>query len=1362
MVRKISNASGNSVALKSFQSFTVNDELLIKVVEALRAGEKKARTSGNITSFEVFYHGFRQNIAIGRLYLIPSKVCSSRKDFPVALLYGTIVRELNLGEEVADLIERKIGQSEFDEYADIDFQKMKDTFFKNEDGGYATLVMFAPHWSNVRDYIYFKYTEDEAKLSNLVRHLIFGAYYNPALSSAFDALMTTVDTANLDVTDITPKLTNPALVENILKEYPELNKVASGLNKKIFLTAKTADAITQELLEPAEMNVFEALDNALEGAMMPETDTPEEAAGEFNKPEGDRHDPQYGEPGSYTQMMNEDNLADNLDEKNETKFVEKKEAAGPLGNPYRAPATGPEFKSGNPCVKCNQPIKGGELTNGSASAEAHVKCPLTAPGQALPVSTQSYYASKRAKLAGKVYKSATVKVTFGTNDVFFDMEGSKYMLQGEAADKFVNEWLPIYQNLKADMEKEKQKVIDLLTRKYLGVMVKREGKKAPAVTAPATMAATAAKKQADAVKPAGVTTENGTEVAGIINEVSQGLGGIQEVTSVSGVKTADDVTVNDNEDKSNNNTVVVPPGAMGGSAAEGAAEGVAESVGAATEGIGGAVEALAPLAFLAATAKTAWGDEDEEDNYEPVYCPMCNHEGAFLGTLGRLDHFRCPSCGMDFNREHGKIAAAKKKKAADDQTAAATALHALDTFFSDRNMPTEMVEHALHTLKGTTDANLQTALKDLETAINNPDFEEALDYIDNARGKLMNYQGVAPKAASSHRVIAREILREISEDGYGRSSRAAKEAANREAHLNKYRKQAVHKMADVPLTEDSIWADITEDFGPAPMVDLPNTGSVQPTPEKGKEDTTPEKSKKEDAKEEKFVPKSEKFTEKDTPKAESKEEEHKEASWEDGQTLPNCPRPERKRCNETDPEQCCGGGAGANCDCLTCHPPTSGHGEDPMQTPAAGYHGAASKEAKSAAGSKNPWAAEIDAVGTDNGSISEAPKPEEDFTEPGISEETLQLAQKLIDDGDEICYDVAANQGQMFDNVKHMRWFVKAVAEEVAGMEKEYDNNHSEGDMEIQAAAGDSPNKAWKMRPPTGDAPKLLKERMPLVEKIKAELEANNYVQGTPEWNKAMGEAIRFHDKFGPAIFPDTRRAAFTDEDDEAVPIDGMTDLAELAELVTKEAAEEPENFKQAAPGGKPLSRPEKHEDYQGWANFTTWHVAELIDGEQGKLARSMGAHALKFRAKGNFNLDRLAQQFSHTFRKQYKETAEQWRNNELDARDERAKYEERKRNPLTEEQIAAMTVEQVGKYYADQLMGPFYEMEGGYKSEPLPVCDWHEIAAYFLDKAEEEARWDRDHNVNAPLEPEIKMSPEDAEELKRMGITGSKKPENW
>ena len=59
--------SGNTVALKSFQSYMVNDGLLSKAVEAIKAGEKEARSSGNVQSFEVFYKGFRQNIAIKSL-----------------------------------------------------------------------------------------------------------------------------------------------------------------------------------------------------------------------------------------------------------------------------------------------------------------------------------------------------------------------------------------------------------------------------------------------------------------------------------------------------------------------------------------------------------------------------------------------------------------------------------------------------------------------------------------------------------------------------------------------------------------------------------------------------------------------------------------------------------------------------------------------------------------------------------------------------------------------------------------------------------------------------------------------------------------------------------------------------------------------------------------------------------------------------------------------------------------------------------------------------------------------------------------------------------------------------------------------
>src|SRR5271168_3587980 len=100
--------SGNSVAGKGFQMFTVSEELLAKVVEAVQAGEKKAKSSGEIQSLEVFCHGFRQNISLGRVMIVPPSVCSDRKNFPTALLHGALVRVFGTGgEEIADLIEKK-------------------------------------------------------------------------------------------------------------------------------------------------------------------------------------------------------------------------------------------------------------------------------------------------------------------------------------------------------------------------------------------------------------------------------------------------------------------------------------------------------------------------------------------------------------------------------------------------------------------------------------------------------------------------------------------------------------------------------------------------------------------------------------------------------------------------------------------------------------------------------------------------------------------------------------------------------------------------------------------------------------------------------------------------------------------------------------------------------------------------------------------------------------------------------------------------------------------------------------------------------------------------------------------------------
>ena len=43
----------------------------------------------------------------------------------------------------------------------------------------------------------------------------------------------------------------------------------------------------------------------------------------------------------------------------------------------------------------------------------------------------------------------------------------------------------------------------------------------------------------------------------------------------------------------------------------------------------------------------------------------------------------------------------------------------------------------------------------------------------------------------------------------------------------------------------------------------------------------------------------------------------------------------------------------------------------------------------------------------------------------------LQAAREAIEREDEVCFDVASEHGQQFANVRHMTWFVEAVAAEL-------------------------------------------------------------------------------------------------------------------------------------------------------------------------------------------------------------------------------------------------------------------------------------------------------------------------------------------
>lgn len=39
-----------------------------------------------------------------------------------------------------------------------------------------------------------------------------------------------------------------------------------------------------------------------------------------------------------------------------------------------------------------------------------------------------------------------------------------------------------------------------------------------------------------------------------------------------------------------------------------------------------------------------------DDTDDAPTCPACGGPGVLLGTLGRLEHFRCRDCGAEFSR----------------------------------------------------------------------------------------------------------------------------------------------------------------------------------------------------------------------------------------------------------------------------------------------------------------------------------------------------------------------------------------------------------------------------------------------------------------------------------------------------------------------------------------------------------------------------------------------------------------------------------------------------------------------------------------------------------------------------------------
>jgi transposase len=285
---------------KSFNAYQVNEGLLANVVEAIKKGEADARRYSQLKSFQIYYNGYRERLVLGKIIIVPAKLADSPEDFPSALLYGAMMKEMT-PEDQADLYSFKLGESEYDEYDSASMKAIKERLFTDADGVLRSVIIFIPTWANVRDFIHFKMTRDWELLTRMVRHQIFGAYFDPRFSSAFDFLAQ--DTDNLHVSDITPKIDFPGLAGGI-KNFPDLEacaederkepafpelKPGDGLSKRasgnkpiVLLASDTLEAVEESFLEPGEKAVIDNLADELRGKINGEIEEPLEVGG---KPE---------------------------------------------------------------------------------------------------------------------------------------------------------------------------------------------------------------------------------------------------------------------------------------------------------------------------------------------------------------------------------------------------------------------------------------------------------------------------------------------------------------------------------------------------------------------------------------------------------------------------------------------------------------------------------------------------------------------------------------------------------------------------------------------------------------------------------------------------------------------------------------------------------------------------------------------------------------------------------------------------------------------------------------------------------------------------------------------------------------------
>lgn len=263
-----------NVTLRGYQVFGANDEILNQAVDEVKAAVKAAKASGEVQVVSLFRRGYRHDLQIGELYVVPPSVCDSAEDFPLALLRAQVrhhaTPEGRIEFEMGALVDK-------DDLPKETLTAFKDVVFREGgEGDLKPLLVWRACWSSPYDAIGFLY--DEKTVLGKLREVAYAAPFNPALSSVLDALKATSenhaafvvsapvtqhmfsvpDSEDQDFPKLVPGLEYPAAEEDGRTKKTASQKVER--RPVLRITAANIPAVEKDILTDGEMQCMAAMD----------------------------------------------------------------------------------------------------------------------------------------------------------------------------------------------------------------------------------------------------------------------------------------------------------------------------------------------------------------------------------------------------------------------------------------------------------------------------------------------------------------------------------------------------------------------------------------------------------------------------------------------------------------------------------------------------------------------------------------------------------------------------------------------------------------------------------------------------------------------------------------------------------------------------------------------------------------------------------------------------------------------------------------------------------------------------------------------------------------------------------------------